>query len=221
MMRDLMTKAEANREQVAAYLREHPGQRVSYHTIAHARNLTVTQTGLALSQLLASNTMPGLARVGRGAYQWDDPAVSLADRVAWFHAPCPKAALVERASTDTLAWRIYAYWHDSHPDPAGTTPERCRAEIARIPELALTGRHAPGHRREFVEVVDGVAAADTDWAAGHDMLTADKLARQKRSRHWRTGYELRRNQLTETLCYQSAAPPSSQPACLSAVPPCP
>lgn len=197
-----MTKAEANREKVAAYLREHPGLRLSYHTIAHALNLAVTQTGLALSQLLADNTMPGLARVGRGAYQWDDPAVSFADRVAWFHAPRSKAALVQRASTDTLAWRIYAYWRDSHPDPAGITPERCRAEIARIPELALTGRHSPARRREFMDVVDGVAAADTDWAAGNDMLADDEQGRQEPSRQWRAGYELRRDQLAETLCYQ-------------------
>jgi hypothetical protein len=62
-----------NQEQVAAYLRQHPGQRLRYEQIAAAVQLSNQQASIALSGLLRDDTLPGLRRVGRGTYQWDPP----------------------------------------------------------------------------------------------------------------------------------------------------
>jgi hypothetical protein len=100
------------------------------------------------------------------------------NRAAWLHALPWQRALLARARAGTLAWRIYAYWHQTHRNPAKTTPEQCRAEVARIPRLALAGRHAPTRCRRF-----------SDWA--EKKLTSEQdMARRRHSPHWRAGYQL-------------------------------
>ena len=67
------TRAESNEVKVADCLRKHPGEKLRYEQIASACELTSQQASIALSRLLRSGTLPGLARTGRGTYQWDPP----------------------------------------------------------------------------------------------------------------------------------------------------
>jgi len=62
-----------NEQTVAAYLQEHPGERLRFEHIAAAVQLSAQQASIALSGLLRDGALPGLARVGRGTYQWDPP----------------------------------------------------------------------------------------------------------------------------------------------------
>jgi hypothetical protein len=128
-------------------------------------------------------------------------AGGIAGRVAWFHAPHPRSEVTERARTDTRAWRIYGWWRAGQHSPAAATPDEVRAAVAGVPELALTGRHAPRSAGQFADVLAGVAACEADWAAKAETTTADMI-RGRRSRQWRAGYELRHLELAETLCYR-------------------
>lgn len=59
-------------DKVSAYLQQHPGQPLRYEQIAAATELSNQHASIALSGLLRG-ALPGLARVGRGTYQWDAP----------------------------------------------------------------------------------------------------------------------------------------------------
>jgi hypothetical protein len=128
-------------------------------------------------------------------------AGTLADRVAWFHAPHSRAELAERARDDQQAWRIYTWWHAGEHQPAAAAAGQVRDVIARIPDLALTGRHAPRSAGGFADVLAGIAQFDADQASGGE-TTSDDMIRGRRSRQWRAGYELRHLELAETLCYR-------------------
>jgi hypothetical protein len=68
------TRREEREDTVSEVLREHPGQRLRYEEIAAAAGLSSQHASIALSGLLSSGALPGLARVGRGAYRWDPPS---------------------------------------------------------------------------------------------------------------------------------------------------
>jgi hypothetical protein len=106
-----------------------------------------------------------------------------------------------RAAADRRAWRVYTWWHAGQHAPADATPAEVRAAIAGVPELALTGRHAPRDGGQFADVLAGVAACEADWEAKTGTGTEDMI-RDRRSRQWRAGYELRHAELGETLCYR-------------------
>ena len=70
------TKREEREDSVRAVLLERPGQALRYEEIAAAAGLSNQRASIALSGLLRGDSLPGLARVGRGTYRWDPPGLA-------------------------------------------------------------------------------------------------------------------------------------------------
>lgn len=60
------------------------------------------------------------------------------------------------------------------------------------------GRRTPGTQAEAEQAAAGIAQCDADWVAG-ELTTSDDMISRRRSRHWRTGYQLRWVELAATL----------------------
>ena len=76
----------ANQEKAAGHLQQHPCAWLRLEQIARATGLTRQQASIALCGLLNDKLLPGLARPGRGTYQWDPAGAETAPelvRVRW------------------------------------------------------------------------------------------------------------------------------------------
>lgn len=71
-----MSAASGRRDVVEAYFRNRPGQPIRFEHIADHYGMSRTHVSIAISALMEPGVMPGLARVGRGTYQWDGPTVA-------------------------------------------------------------------------------------------------------------------------------------------------